>query len=167
MANTDNPFGFKPWGPILSAKVHKTDSSTSAIYKWDRVEDDGDGGIGPAEAGDEQQIGSAAHHVAVSTAQDVLVYDNPHQLFEAQDDAAGTSAATNIGNNTDHLATTGSTVTKISAHELKGNGYGTALAGFCIVDLVNSPGNAWGANARQVCFAQEHLYGQSLGRVTV
>ena len=167
MPNTDNPNGFRPWGAVLSIKKFEKDSSAARVFRWDVIEIEADGGVIAAAAGQTALVGTAAAGSAASTADDLMVYDDPDQKFEAQDDADGaTSAQTNAGNMADHLATTGSTTTGISAHEIDISSAGTSAAGFLLLDLVNRPGNAWGVNADIVVNINEHLRGQ-IGRAGI
>ena len=58
--------------------------------------------------------------------------------------------------NADHLATTGSTTTGKSAHEIDSSSADPATFGLRLLDLLNNPANAVGANAQYVCRINEH-----------
>ena len=158
MANTQNAYGFKPWGPTLSIKRYQKDSGASVTYKWDVINMAADGGVDPATAGQTEIVGSAAHNSAASTAADLMVFDDPTQKFECQDDGSATLAQTNIGNMADHVAGTGSSTTKISGHTLNATGASSSAAGFLILDLVQRQGNAFGAYGSMVVVPNEHLH---------
>lgn len=87
---------------------------------------------------------------AASTARVVFVHDNPEIVFEAQEDSvSATLAATNVGQNVDFIAGTGSTSTGLSGAELDSNTAGTAATKqFRILRLVNREDNAIGTNAK-------------------
>lgn len=168
MPNIDVAYGFRPWGAILSIKKFEKDSAAARVFRWDVIEIEADGGVISAAAGQTALVGTAAHNSAASTAEDLMVFDDPDQTFEAQDDGdAATSAQTNAGNMADHLATTGSTTTGISAHEIDISTASTTAAGFLLIDLVNRPDNAWGVNADIVVSINEHLRGHAVGRAGI
>jgi hypothetical protein len=71
---------------------------------------------------------------AASTADYVLVADDPALLFEANEDGVGGFlAVTDIGNNVDLIAGTGSTFTKLSGYMLDSSTKATTSAGVRIV----------------------------------
>lgn len=116
---TDNPFGFMPYGRVLRASIYRKDASASAVYPGDVVVMESDGNIAASGASTAAQIGVAAQYSAASTAEDVLVYDHPDQLFTGQDDNDTTHMAeTNIGNCADLVATTGDTTLLHSRQEI-------------------------------------------------
>lgn len=99
---------------------------------------------------------------AASTERYVHVADDPNLLFEVQDDAASTLAATNIGMTADLTGfTSGSTTTgrsaiEISAATVTASGDGTEDV--LIMRLVNAPGNAFGNNANFLVRLNNHQY---------
>jgi len=83
-----------------------------------------------------------------STADYVLVADDPMLLFECQEDSAGGAlAVTDIGNNVDLVAGAGSTVTKRSGYQLDSSTKATTSAQMRLVGVDQKVGNEVGANA--------------------
>ncbi|MDI6760925.1 MAG: hypothetical protein QMD05_08860 [Candidatus Brocadiaceae bacterium] len=165
MANVDRPMGFtlvgKLGGGDVSMNRYKKDASASRVYFGDTVILEADGNVAVAAAGD-RLLGVSAQDSTASTAEDLLVIDDPDAIYSCQDDGVGTtSAQTHVGNNVDILATTGNTTTGRSAHELDISTVGTASAQFRIVDLDRTPGNDWGANARILVRINEHIFNQA------
>jgi len=69
-----------------------------------------------------------------STLDNVLVADDPALLFEANEDGVGGFlAVTNIGNNVDLVAGTGSTYTKLSGYMLDSSTAATTTAGVRVI----------------------------------
>ena len=157
MANTQAAYGFKPWGPVLSTKSLPKLSGASVVSQWDVVDLNSSGGLQAATAGSNVIIGSAAHNSAGSTADRVLVFDDPEQKFEAQDDGSATLAQGHVGNLADHVAGTGSAVTLISGHTLNATGASSSGAGFLLLDLVQRLNNAYGAYGSMVVACNEHF----------
>jgi len=94
-----------------------------------------DGNVNVAAAGDNVILGSnLAYHAAsaatATSADPVLISDHPDQLYEAQDDGTQAAAQLELFQGFNHLATTGSTVTFISKHELDISDGGTSTGGF-------------------------------------
>ena len=87
---------------------------------------------------------------AASTAEYILVADDPDLLFEVQEDSAGGAlAATNISQNADLVAGTASTTTGQSAWQLDSSTAGTgATLQMRIVGLQQRADNVIGANAK-------------------
>ena len=159
MANTDRPHGFDIFGPLLRLRPYDVVVGYgTAIFVGDVAAGAAAGGIEAATTVTAvTKVGSAQSYSAASTAataeagNPVLVADDPHQMFEAQDDAGGTSATTWIHNSFDHVAGAGSTTTLLSAHELGGASASTSDGGFVILDLVTRVDNTAGDNADWVC----------------
>ena len=145
MANVDRPHGFSPVGAILRCRPYAVEAAT-AVYIGDAVEAQADGYIEAATAGDLAYVGVSRGYSSSAAAaiEDLLLYDDPHQLFEAQDNASATFTVASQFLKVDHLATTGSTVTHISAHEIDASTAGTTNGTWIILDLVDKPDNAWG-----------------------
>lgn len=115
----DTPFGFRPYGEVLSIGEYYKDSSAAAVYPGDAVILETDGGVIPAAASSPNIIGVAASYSAASTEDTVLVYDHPDQLFIVQDDSDTTGMTrASEGANADMVVTTGDTTTLQSKHEL-------------------------------------------------
>ncbi len=88
------------------------------------------------------------------------VYDDPYTVFKVQ--SAGSPAQTNIGNCADVVAGAGSTTTGQSGFEISGTM--AASAATCkLIALVDSPENAFGANAVMEVLINEHLLKDSAG----
>ena len=148
MANTDNPFGFRPVGHLLGLpwngrleKCYVSASYGTGIFIGDPVDlDPTDGnlettGMHPtviatgAGADGQQNFGVCVNiepnrddltqqYHAPSTEGYVYVCTDPFVIYQVQDDGGGTPAATWIGANAAYAAGTGSTVTGKSAYEL-------------------------------------------------
>lgn len=156
MANADRPHGFNPYSALLRCRPYKVDSSnTPAFFIGDVVDMEGDGNVNVSATSSIVKIGAALNLLAVSTASSdsnpLMVADHPSQLYEAQDDAATTSARTDLGNSVDHVAGTGNATTKLSGHELGLGTLSTSNGGFVLLELVPRIDNAFGANADMVC----------------
>jgi hypothetical protein len=156
MANIDRPHGFNCKGPSLRVNRYTQDASDStAIFKGDVVDMDNDGNVSPAAVDSIVKIGAAETYSEASTAttnaSPMILNDHPSQLYFAQDDAATTSAQTDMGNSVDHVAGAGSTTTLLSAHELGLGSLSTSNGGFVLLGLLERPDNAFGANADIVC----------------
>jgi len=159
MANTDSPSGFKPT-PLLGANPYSADADgATALFIGDLTAVETDGNVVAASAGSDDIVGSNLTYRAASTAETVIVADDPHQRYVAQDDAGGTSSQAVVGTYTDHSAGAGSTTTSISGHEIDGSGYGTTATGVFILDLVGRADNAWGNWAEQRCYLYDHIFG--------
>ena len=160
MANTDNAYGFVAAPPCYHVGHYdqQADDST-AIFINDVVDLESDGYISPAAATSAVLIGvSGAHSAASTAATDVPVFDDPNQRYTVQ--SAGSPAVTNIGNYADHVAGAGNATTKISGHEVSGT-MATTLTGFLILDIVNAPDNAAGANADVRVQIYDHIWGKT------
>ena len=98
---------------------------------------------------------------AASTERYVYVYDDPNMLFEVQDDASATLAATNMGNVADLTGfTSGSTATGRSAIEISAT---TATDTYTdhdvqIVGFVRRPDNEIGDHAKWIVRLANHQY---------
>jgi hypothetical protein len=134
---TDTPFGAIPYGRIYSLTKYRKDASAARIYPGDFIIMEADGNVAPATAGALNIIGVAADASAGSTADtEVMVYDDPNQLFVVQDDSDGTAMdETSIGANADILATAGNTTTDRSAHEIDSSSVTASTANLAIKGL--------------------------------
>lgn len=163
MANPDRPFGFIPT-PLIRARRYEADASGAAIYPADIVELENDGYILTAAAADTELLGSSMDYSAATTASVYMaVADAQDQEFLCQDDGSGTSAQTNVGNNADHLGTTGNTTLKLSQQELAMSTITTSTAGFRINAFVRRPGYAIGANSLWLVTINEHTRADATG----
>lgn len=159
MANVDHPKGFKVFGPRGSVSPY-TKTTAGAVFDGDLVDvtaTDSPGTIGAAAAGSVQLLGASEVYSAAGTAATLLIVDDPDQKFVGQEDSGGGNLAlTDLMENADHLATTGSTTTGKSAHEIDSSSADPATFGLRLLDLLNNPANAVGANAQYVCRINEH-----------
>ena len=164
MANLDGPKGFfYHSGPNRLRHYDVDSSNATAIFVGDAVTMEDDGNITPAAAGG-VIMGISNGYLAVSTAGKVPVFDDPQTLFWVQTDGAGTAIVeAAIGNNCDHIAGAGSADTLRSGHEIDESEITAATAGFRIIDKVNTPGNAWGANCKLIVKVNEHFYQTTTG----
>lgn len=89
-------------------------------------------------------------HRLASTAEYVLVADDPNLLFECQEDAVGGAlAAVDVGLNADMIAGTGSSTTQLSGWQLDTSTKATTnTLQLRIIGFVQRPDNVIGANAK-------------------
>ena len=148
MANKDFPRGFSPayTETGVAPPVHRYYSDGSAaIYKGDPVKKDGSGRVLSITATADYHIGVAAHYVAATAGAEILVYDDFYNtVFECQSDDATLADSTQNSNFFDITVATGNTATLTSIMEL--NGDLSADDNLILVDIVERPDNAWGAN---------------------
>jgi len=134
--------GFKPWGPVLSTQTYRVNGNDNApVCKWDVV------GMGiitnigyitAATAGASTILGCSLTFVSGAVTGTTLVANDPDQTFECRDDD-GSSKLTDIGLTGDHLATTGSVVTRLSAHKFDMDTASITAGGFHIIEYPDSP----------------------------
>lgn len=97
----------------------------------------------------------------------VLVAVGPDIIYMIQDDASGSAAANEfdyINNNTEIVATAGSTTTGRSAHEISRTGVGTASAQVRIIGHAERPDNDVTLdNADWLVVINEHTLNEGLG----
>ncbi len=164
MANADHarglwPLRHKSGGEIQTEKFVVTTGVT--IYQGDVVELDAAGTVGVAEAGDGVAvIGVAAEYKSDSDSAggvEILIYTDPNIIFGIQQQSGGSVAVTDRGLSADHVAGSGSAVTKLSGHELSAT-VATTAAQFHILDIVSAPDNDWGLNANIEVIFNEHRY---------
>lgn len=99
---------------------------------------------------------------AASTERYVYVFDDPNMLFEVQDDASATLAATNVGMVADLTGlTSGSTSTGRSAIEISATtatATGDGTEDVLIMGLVRRPDNEIGDHAKWIVRLNNHAY---------
>ena len=176
MANVNAPYGFVPWGITLSQHGYTVNAST-AVYRNDVVDLSSAGLLQAASAGSLVLLGSSAGYYAASATK-ALVYDDPKQVYHAQDLGSNTTPAqTTIGNYTDHTATAADTSLNRSKHSLTftlgstgtiwANAGGVTSVpgqgGFLVLDLLQAPDNAFGQYAKMVVGIQEHIRNTGAG----
>lgn len=106
------------------------------------------------------------HKEATSTARIGLVVTAPDVVFEIQEDSVGNDiAVTQVNNNFDMVTwTAGNTTTGISAIELDSSDVtGTSSAQFRLLELVSSPDNVLGTNAKWLVVINEHEFKTTTG----
>ena len=182
MANADAAFGFIPVRH-MSGNAPRTNQYTITsglaenIFTGDLCILTADGVVTPHTATEVNNIGVFAgvsytasdgsyvyseYWPSGTVATDIIayVYDCPYTVFKVQ--SAGSPAQTNIGNCADVVAGAGSTTTGQSGFEISGTM--AAGAATCkILALVDSPENAFGANAVMEVLINEHLLKDSAG----
>lgn len=190
MANVDRPAGARPvrylgGAPYNgAATAYNVDSSNgTAIFVGDFMIREADGNVAPytgtgggsllgvcIAAGTNAQTYStpdtpSQRYLAASTAGTVLIADDPHVVFEIQEDNVdGTAlAATDAGTNCDVLATAGSTTTGQSAHEIDRSTVNTTTAQLRLIRLVPREDNAYGDFAKWEVIINEQLYRSTTG----
>lgn len=173
MANVDRPRGARPVNKDGSAyngslrKMQVDASNATAIFRGDFVVQEADGNITPATAGAtntivgvvvapvvNRAVAATEHpgYLPASTAGYVLVAPADACYFAIQEDSVGsTLAATERGARINFIAGTGSTTTGQSAHELDSSTVGQdATYQLSLIDVVDAPDNAVGANAEWI-----------------
>lgn len=162
MANRDQPIGFRPYGGIKRARYYDIDATTTMFIN-DLLNMENDGYPDQAAADDKCIIGiSNVYRTSSATAGQIVVFDDPAQLYVAQADGADFSSQTVCGNNCDIIVGTGSSTTGLSAMEIDSS---EVTAGAASVHLLKRAkdtvigANAWGANVNMICYVYEHMYG--------
>jgi len=158
MANLDQPIGFRTWGPILRVSPYEMNSG-AAVYINDLLNMESDGYPDAATAGETCIIGVSMEYRSASTAASTIyVPDDPDQLFVAQADESDLANVGYVGNHCDHLATTGSSTTGLSAHEINSSEVGTTPTGFMIKGKRPGVDNTWGANVDVIVQCYDHMF---------
>lgn len=142
MANADRPAGFRPFGKILRANVYQ---SGSACYPGDMVVLASDGQVDPAGSAGAQPLGVCLSY-ASAAGEDVLVCDDPMQLYIVQADETEASAQAIVGCAADMVVTSGNTTYKTSRMELDSSDAAQSGGPLIIVGYERRPDNAWGTN---------------------
>lgn len=191
MANTNNPEGLKPvryasGAPYTGACnmyfVPATDAT--ALFVGDPVviagDADADGvpTVTRATAGGGNSItgvvvgvrntpSQTTRYRKASDAMYVLVADDPHLLFEIQEDAIGGAlASTNVGQNIDLVAGSGSTTTGLSGFQADSSTAATTnTLQLRIEGFVRRTDNAIGANAKILVRINKHENANGLAGV--
>lgn len=164
MANPTTKVGFRALPPILGSNTYKVDASATVIYKGDVIDPQDDGNVAAAAGNSAIHLGCTDDYSAGSTAGEILVYDNPYQVFMCRDNGDAALTQTSVFNNFDHEAGTGDANLLISGHKLDADdASGTAAAGFRLLGLVAAPDNALLANALWRVIINEHFFGSTTG----
>jgi hypothetical protein len=173
MANTDTLRGLYPLYHLNGGEIRTNSyvvTTSAAIYKGDLVSMINTGCVSASSADDGIiVVGVAAEYIpaAVSATAGTLiqVYDDPKIVFGVQADSGTSVAAADVWATANHVATTGSATTGLSAHELDSSDIGTGLQ-FRIIGKVESPDNAWGEHVELRVIFNEHAY-KGAGTATV
>lgn len=157
MPNSNNPYGFKPWDnggkPIAPRKYVK--GTATALYPGDVVMANSSGEVVVATTA-ARILGVAAEYKAAA-ATDILVYDDPNMVFEAQ--CSADFAATNVFNNCDIVANSADTTLLQSNHTINSSTFGTtASLQFKVIGLIAQAENAVGSYARIKVIPNTHEF---------
>ena len=168
MANNNNPHGFRPlgWclggGPPFIQSLQKAASYGTAIYPFDLVERATGGTIDTTiTPGTTLMSGVALDYGALSTLTNHLVIVSADAILEAQDDnhsADGGIVAANMGQNANCIVSVaGSLTLKQSGHQINSaTVQTTSTLDLKLLQLLNVPDNAFGANARIEVIINKH-----------
>lgn len=149
MANSDNAQGFTPISPDPHTRPVLSDGSAE-IGEGDLVKWDGSGRVLSITNVADNPFAVAASRVPAIAGTEFLVYDDlAHTDFMAQVDDASLADNTQRGNYFDVTVTTLNTTTGKSTMEIDGNA--SAQDTVIILDKINHPSNAWGANTKVKC----------------
>ena len=175
MANIDSPRGARPvkrldGGSAVVTNKYVVDASNgTAIFIGDFIKLENDGNVAPAAAGGnilgvcvgvlDDYDNLTRRYLPASTAGNILVCDDPWMIYEVQEDSVGGDLAhTNIGNNCDLVAGSGSTTTGISAHEIDASDAKTGIAQLRLLRISPRDDNAIGTNADWHVVINEHAF---------
>ena len=176
MPNVDAPFGLKPVGHMTGGDVRLHEYSIASaydtsIFSGDVVTMTGTGkNIAQAAAGETNNIGVFAgcryvnaqgeqkfskYWPADTVATDIvaLVYDDFNLVFEAQ---ATTLAEADVGLLMDISVGTGSAATGLSGAQIDEGTKAGPGGSFRVLEVVNRPDNAYGADAKVLVMFAEH-----------
>lgn len=178
MANADTPFGFRPIGNLYGApyngglvKVAFEDENAVATFIGDLVRleggadtegnptvdqsaDEDTDHFGVVVAFEPDRTNLETKHRLASTVRTAYVAPcTQGALFVVQ--AAGSIAATDIGNTADILVGSGNTTTGISSMEITNVGQGNLH----LIALYPSPDNEFGTNAKIIVRINENSFG--------
>jgi len=152
MANGDRPAGFKPFGKALRVSPYV---AGEAIYPGDCVRMQADGKLDVAAAS-ESLLGVAASYAAAD-GDEVLVWDDPNQMFIGQCDGSDVDAQTDIGLNYNLVATAGNTTYRTSRQEIDSDSQATdSNLPFRSHYIETRPDNALGAQVELVVSINNH-----------
>lgn len=161
MANTDKPKGFSPVGETLRCRPY---TAGAAVYPGDAVKLQADGKVDPATAS--QSIIGVAASYAAADGDEVLVWDDPNQLFKVQDDGvSATLSQTSVGLNYNIVATAGNSTYKDSRMELDADSGATdstlplRLVGFAREEGESGAG---AINAKCIVAINQHQLGDAI-----
>lgn len=140
MANLDQPQGFRPKGMQARANNYV---AAGVIYPGDCVMQEAGGRVIVAAA--TNALCGVALGYASAAGDDILISDDPNQLYVCQADEADIDAQTDIGLNYDLLATAGNSTYRVSRQELDSStGNTTATLPLKLMGIEKRPDNALG-----------------------
>ena len=156
MANANTPFGLRPYGDLLRVRRYVAGST---VYPNDPVAMANDGQVDSSVT--TPLLGVAMNYATAG--QDVMVADDPNQLFEVESDEA--TAAADVGLNADLALGTASTTYKMSRAYLDGSTAATtATLAAKILDVVRYPNNTAGVdNVNVIIKLNNHFLGSHTG----
>lgn len=157
MANSDRPKGFEPVGEVKRVNPYVADA---ACYPGDVLERTATGKVQPiADGAVGTQIVGVAASYAAADGDEVMVYDDPNQLYRVQADGADVDAQTDLGTNYDILNTAGNSTYKISRMELDSDTAATTAATpLILIRIESADDNALGANVDCIVKLNMHVY---------
>jgi hypothetical protein len=169
MANPDLPNGFEAAGSFKRVGRYERDADSSVpICPGDIVFMAADGNIDSVgvDADSQDIVGAALTFATGSAAKtDVMVADDPHQVFIGQDDGVGiTVSQAEVGGMADVLSTAGSVSPIRSNHEIDISGASASAAQLRLMSFVQHPEYTVGNNSLWEVMIGEHLWGLSEDR---
>lgn len=182
MANTDTPQGFSPVakldGSNIPEKFFTVTAVGSNLFVGDLVSKQAAGDVDVATAGQANLVlgcvtaiydsngNPIGHPNSLISTKYLASGDSgivkvalalPDALFKVQ--SSGDTAAADVFNTADHLATAGDTTTARSRHELDQSSQSSAAtAQLLIIDKVDDPSNAWGTNVNLLVIFNESSF---------
>lgn len=170
MANTSRPQGFRPFREILRVTPYV---AHEAIYPGDAVKLIG-GNASTSQLNAEVGLAAAGNAITGIAASyqgtaggEVLVYDHPDQLFQAEVNSADIDSNLDLGLTIDFVATAADTTYKRSRMVLAGASTGTTTYPFRLLGIVRSVDNALGSVVKAVVNVNNHQLKGGTGTASV
>lgn len=164
MANADLPNGAVPKGPVLRLNEY---IAAGAVYPGDLVKQEAGGRVEAAAAATDACIGVAMSY-ASGAGVNVIVADDPNQLFEMQADDSTIDAQTDVGLNYEIAIGSPNTTYRRSGMEIDASTQATtATLPLKVLKVIDRPDNALGANVRCVVKINNHQLGSHTGTAGV
>lgn len=162
MANKDQVVGFVPEGRLKSANTYQAGGT---VYPGDMLKFSSDGTVVQCAATNASM--GVAMNYAISGGQ-VLVADDPSQLFRGQVAASEVDAQTDIGLNCSIIVAAANTTYRRSGMELDGSTLGTSATVECkILKIVPAVDNALGEFVDVIFKINNHQLGSHTGTAGV
>jgi hypothetical protein len=163
MANADIVNGAVPKGPVLRMQEYK---AGAICYPGDLLKFKSDGTVEPVSAATDACMGVCMVYAA--SAAQVLVADDPNQMFIMQADDATIDAQTDIGLNYEIAIGSPDTTYRRSGMEIDASTQATTAAlPLKVLRIVDSHDNALGANVKCVVKINNHQLGSHTGTAGV